>query len=82
MELPALTGSEKQIAWANDIRAKVFAEWDARVAEFGAPDPSIPAQAKVIAAYEQLLAESSAKWWIDCGKLGMNLAIKHKVAGN
>jgi len=34
--LPALTGSEKQIAWATDIRAASIAAWNAAAEEFDA----------------------------------------------
>lgn len=33
MDLPELIGSEKQITWANDLRAKVIEKYEAYIAE-------------------------------------------------
>lgn len=50
MELSALTGSDKQIRWADDIRSRVLED---------IPDEFHDAAARILAA------RTSAKWWID-----------------
>ncbi|WP_313971777.1 hypothetical protein [uncultured Selenomonas sp.] len=55
--LVQLEGSEKQIAWANDIRAKVFDKYGAQMQA----DKSEKTQAFM----SFLMAQSSAKYWID-----------------
>ena len=58
VETPALTGSDKQVAWAADIRAKAIAQILAMVKPEGRP-----AVASRLAAVLANLTE--ARWWID-----------------
>lgn len=59
-----LTGSEKQVAWAKDIRAKVVADLVSII------------PAAIYAETNQVLAaKNEAKWWID----NRNLTIKDLV---
>lgn len=53
LDLAALVGSDRQIAWATTIRAERLAALTM--------DPSISADA----GYEPCLAITEAKWWID-----------------
>lgn len=72
--LPELTGSEKQIAWAHDIRARLV-EWltpDARETADGRPTArgqmsgDYTEYAREMApALDYLLTITDAKWWID-----------------
>lgn len=59
---PALTGSEKQVKWANTIRAEL---WKL----LGDADEPDPADQETLEALEKIrkrfFAETSAKWWID-----------------
>lgn len=59
-----LTGSEKQVAWARDIRNKVIAEL-----------PSIIPDAICAETNQVLASKTEAKWWID----NRNLTIKDLI---
>jgi len=61
-----LTGSEKQITWANDIRRKyVLSKIDLM---YYGPFPGVKSEAKVLkfeAISQKVMAITEAKWWID-----------------
>lgn len=71
-EAAELTGSDKQIAWANDLRAKAIAEVKRTLSKLDTTDAALPQKredtldevdkAAIIAA---MLAETSAKTIID-----------------
>lgn len=67
-DLVPLTGSEKQIAWAESIRAGLVPELVKRrdhyvaQAKAGAPDKDIDGLA---AAFNDVINQPSAGWWID-----------------
>ena len=71
--LPALIGSEKQIAWATAIRAKMIAELEAYTVESDkyldkTPGDAIQreaARARRNNAIDQIMATSDAGWWIN-----------------
>ncbi len=71
--LPALVGSDKQIAWATTIRAKIVAEAQtqltdklAQIETLAAPeDKRTQARAAFEGAYARLTSETAAAWWID-----------------
>jgi hypothetical protein len=61
-EMPPLTGTPKQIAWANDIRNSLEAVLDAELARF-ADD--------IAAGFREILhgvaaRQTKADWWINC----------------
>ena len=63
--LPALEGTDRQVAWADDIREEVLEEarndrdgW----ANHGAAEEQITAADRIIVWLE---AQASASWWID-----------------
>ena len=60
--LPALTGSVKQIAWAETIRAEKIKELDDIFERINTSSPDAPA---AFAARDVLRNKSSAKYWID-----------------
>jgi hypothetical protein len=60
--LPALTGSEKQILWAEGIRAQKLAALDDAISAFPREDRADPRFPLVIAALQQ---QARASWWID-----------------
>lgn len=64
--LPTLEGSEKQIAWAETIRAKFAAELNAKGFKFEMTETD----AKLKNALNATLYNTSAKWWIDNRMLG------------
>lgn len=72
-DLPALVGSEKQATWATDIRrgmlqtqiAAPFGALITRANQAGQSDRIAPAFEKLNAQMAHVLAQSSAKWWID-----------------
>lgn len=60
LNLPSLTGTEKQITWAQTIRAKFFTELNNLIAVKGMPDhPAFKL------AYERLNNSIDASFWID-----------------
>lgn len=76
--LPELTGSEKQIAWATKIRAKAINtlaymdQDEAQLLKLAADSPDHPQIANVpmiLAAFaafrERVTAETTCRWWID-----------------
>jgi len=68
-ELPALTGSEKQISWAEQIRAEIIGELielENVVAASDATGPDVEAKKlQIAAAAATLRANTSATYWID-----------------
>lgn len=63
MNLPALTGTEKQIPWAETIRQQLLADIDAYIYEFvGEKHRNDP---KLVEAIENIKAKTEARWWID-----------------
>lgn len=73
--LPALVGSEKQIAWATTIRATLLAEIDALIADWRARGRKVgysdadldaaPAAQQQAALLTTLRAQTEARYWID-----------------
>jgi len=61
--LPALIGSDKQISWATDVRAKAHAAFLAQFAK--APTPKTDKDMAFIAAINAMFAQTDAGWWID-----------------
>jgi hypothetical protein len=59
--LPKLTGSEKQIRWAETIRIKVIANFE----QYLANKKESTSYHKMIAAFEKLLTITESKWWIE-----------------
>lgn len=68
-----LTGSEKQVAWAMDIRAKqmpkalaAHAEWSGKLSASPAPEAAkAHVQAALDAALAEIIERKSAKAWIE-----------------
>ena len=72
--LPTLTGTEKQIAWANDIREESIARWTKAIenTEFDDARPLvIPAMKRAV---EIALACDCASTWIDARDNIMNFS--------
>lgn len=63
--LPALQGSEKQVAWAEQIRAQAIQAVDALLAQQGDAQREDPRWAKLEAAVAALRGQAQAAWWID-----------------
>lgn len=61
-----LSGSDKQVAWAEDIRERalieIARETCSRIRSYEEP---IPGFDRVAAAIDTLLAKTDARWWID-----------------
>ena len=74
----ALTGTDKQIAWAEKIRSKMLAEMRAFIDTFlvrgrkaGHSDEELtaaPAYVQIMAALAKIEAQSSAAWWINVAR--------------
>lgn len=76
-QLPALVGSENQIAWAEKIRTSALATITEQIGQFDAIGPDMVAagrltEAQVAAGREvltgfldQILEHTDASWWID-----------------
>lgn len=89
-ELPALAGSPKQIAWAQEIRTALVSEVQTRIADSKYHDDaraqgiSETEWALAVAAVETELAnmiaeEKTAHWWID--NRNYDSALLHRVLG-
>jgi hypothetical protein len=78
LDLPELTGSQKQIAWAEDIRRKALEEalhnlcWAEKFKTYGRKkftDNTYKAieitRERQITRIEAVAAQTSSKWWID-----------------
>ena len=71
--MPPLTGSEKQVAWAESIRADICwhtEEWIAEMVEkadkAGTPQSELEqGEARYRSLYQKLRAMNQASWWID-----------------
>lgn len=61
-DLPELTGSTKQIAWAGEIRAGGLSDPDDTLASTGLPDAEIPFAREALA---ELREKREARFWID-----------------
>ena len=68
-DLPALTGSEKQVAWATDIRANMLTnqlgQQFAQRAREATADQLATGLANMTTSFAALYANTSAKFWID-----------------
>lgn len=71
--MPKLEGSEKQIAWAEQIRAKVLTP------AIMTATPKADAPAEVVEALESIKNETSASWWIDHKDFGLNTLLRMTV---
>lgn len=61
LELPVLTGSEKQVAWANTLRLKVIEKYESRLTE-----EISDSEAELISAMDYILENrTDAGFWID-----------------
>lgn len=71
--LPELTGSEKQVSWANDIRGKaapVIAAMQEKIKANAEKSPKQTAAMQLV--LDELRAQTSAKWWIDNRNVTIN----------
>lgn len=69
-----MTGTEKQIAWATDIRTAAMArlaEYDAALDRIAAEEPEGAELVAIVRA--KIHGETSATWWIDHKALGTDL---------
>jgi len=79
LELTELTGTPKQVAWAEDIRREKMTEVDAElVARWHRISPG--GQAVLKAARQELAEQGSAKWWIENRHLDCLTLIKNTTA--
>lgn len=81
---PSLVGSEKQINWASDIRYRVYISLSRKIEtmrrnpeRYRDKERAVKQLDEIKAAYGNLMAETSAKYWIDnrdeeAGKLLVN----------
>jgi len=83
-DLPALIGTDKQIAWAESIRAKIIREATEYLAKTESYTPASPAEAteieKIIGAIADLKEKISAAWWIT-NQYGLKTALKAVLEG-
>lgn len=66
--LPELTGTEKQIKWAIDIRAKALEKWE-KCKEANTPEEPAPEFVKFV-ENEIFAGKTEAKWWIENREIG------------
>lgn len=60
--LPELTGSEKQIVWAEQLRAGIVLSLEAEVEKV---EPTEPNYGLLLQAHSRILSYQRASWWID-----------------
>lgn len=91
--LPDLVGSEKQIAWANKIRANVISRYESAEknreiipAKDGGKvlciryNQFLPVSQEMLdGAYQRLLSHESASWWIDMRDFGVCSLLSDEV---
>lgn len=85
--LPALAGSEKQVAWAETIRRDLFDTQIGRrfdvarraAVAAGKMDQAEAAIAKMCDLLAPVLAEPSAKWWIDNRNINLQQAAQARA---
>lgn len=65
MELPTLSGSEKQVAWATDIRDKFLDADRSMHKEQATPRSAVTRQLLVDRAFVLTQAMTNAQWWIE-----------------
>ncbi len=74
--LPALTGSEKQIAWAETIRAKLIPDLVAIRKRVAIEDADTPERARLIDLANEIISSAincaEAKFWIDHRESGFS----------
>jgi len=75
---PKLVGSEKQIAWAESIRHKVWQQLEQLATIARATDH--PKAKVALAAIEAIKAERAAAWWIDRRESSAERLVKQKMA--
>lgn len=81
-----LIGTEKQIAYGNDVRSNEIAAIEAKRAVAAALAERSPSQegraiaAQVVEYLDRVIGETSAKWWIENGKF-WQLPQAHGVVG-
>lgn len=84
-ELPALIGTDKQIAWANDIRARFIAQLNAADAYVAAhselrnPEPVVEGLTYI---REFIASVRNAAWFIQCRDKGLDRAIVASVGSS
>ena len=66
--LPELTGTEKQIKWAVDIRAQALEKWE-KCKEANIPEDPAPEFVKFVED-EIFAGKTEAKWWIENREIG------------
>ena len=76
-----LKGSEKQIVWAEQIRAKKIAEFEAAATRAAAATPEQKkghedTDRKIALLREKLNTESDCRWWIDRKDDGLSMLLK------
>ncbi len=73
-DVPALQGSEKQVAWGNEIRDQLMyrvaltawmAQRELTQNGYEAGTPKYERRQRIIAAFQRMHDETSAGWWID-----------------
>ena len=68
-DLPTLTGSDKQVLWAIDLRIAMIRGMEAYIAdaERQAENPAVASDIReqAILVREGMAAKTEAKWWID-----------------
>jgi hypothetical protein len=63
--MAALTGSEKQVAWAGELKARMLAELDAYRADLIRREFDGPILRRLDLLREHVAAQTDAKWFID-----------------
>ncbi len=79
--LVALSGSDKQIAWAESIRAPITSEiasYEAKVLAIRSNDPT--KADSILAAIASVRTQTTARWWIDHRNDSMRTVLREALA--
>jgi len=75
MNLPALTGSEKQVAWAETIRQQMLANIDAFV--YKHIKEEYRNDSKLLEVIDHIRNKTEARWWIDNRGMSMSYELRN-----
>ena len=78
--LPALNGSDKQVAWAETIRQECFRAAQNILAKLPTTVAQNPEQAKTLEICKGIVGQTNAGWWIDHRGLSFQTLVKQDLA--
>lgn len=66
MNLPDLTGTQRQLDWAKDIRPRKLRQWETQMTEYlKNPRRTADQKEERVSLFERVQNVTDAGWWID-----------------